>query len=121
MSRMKDTYIELVEGIQSIDVRMDQMLHLMKDMVLLEGKIETMEEEIRGRLDKMEASQVDSSKLVDRLIEMSMVVKGQASEAVTHRAQTGRENDFSDKQSWMDEPDDDAWPPPGCDVMDNRG
>lgn len=135
MSKMKDIYTELVDGIREIEdkqdemgeslskinERLDSLLHLMKDIVLLESKIEIMEKEIGGRLDKMEASQVDSSKLVDRLIEMAMINRGQAVEAVTHRAQARLENDFSNKQSWEDEPDEEVWPPPNCDVLDNLG
>ena len=65
MSKVK----ELNEHLSLLTHKMDSLLHLMKDMVLLEGKIESMEEEIRGRLERMEAAQVDSSKLVDRLID----------------------------------------------------
>lgn len=131
MSRMKnlDTRLGGLEGwhvahaeaMKSIACQLDQMLHLMKDMVLLEGKIETMEAEIVGRLNKMEASQVDSGKLVDRLIEMSMTQGGHAAEAVTHRAQSRLENDFSSKQSWVEEEEDDVWPPKNSDVMDSKG
>lgn len=111
---------ELMGGIQSLDHRMDQMLQLLKEMVLLEGKIEKMEEKIGGQLSRMEASQVDSGKLVDRLIEMSLVQQGHPGEAVTHRAQSRLDNDFSNKQSWTEEEEDDVWPPPDCDVMESR-
>ena len=119
MSKVK----ELNEHLSLLTHKMDSLLHLMKDMVLLEGKIESMEEEIRGRLERMEAAQVDSSKLVDRLIEMSMVTCGQPQEATVHRAQSRLEHaNFSDPQSWAEgEVDEDVWPPPGCDTMDVNG
>jgi predicted amino acid racemase len=121
MSRTKDEYAQLTEGIQSLGHRMDQMLQLLKEMVLLEGKIEKMESEIGGRLDRMEASSVDSGKLVDRLIEMSLVQQGHPGEAVTHRAQSRLESkDFSSIQSEIEEEEEDVWPPPNCDVMGIR-
>jgi hypothetical protein len=139
MSRMKDldmrltelyhwheqhekNFFTLQEGIASAACRMDQLLHLMQEMVGLEGRIERMEAEIGKKLDRMEASQVDSSKLVDRLIEMSMVQQGSATEAVTHRAQSRLENDFSSQQSWVeDEEEGDVWPPKNSDVMESKG
>jgi predicted amino acid racemase len=122
MNKMKDIYTELTEGIQSLDHRLDQMLQLLKEMVLLEGKIERMEEKIGVQLDRMEAAQVGSGKLVDRLIEMSLIQQGHPGEAVTHRAQTRLENnDFSNPQSWTEEVEEGVWPPPNCDVMESRG
>ena len=103
--------------------RMDQLLHLMKEMVSLEGHIDEVEGRILSRLDKLAASQVDSGKLVDRLIEMSMVTRGQSQDAVIHRSQARIESNFSDQNSWTaeEETPEDTWPPPGCDAMDVRG
>ena len=103
--------------------QLDQLLHLMKDMVQLEGHIDEVEERILSRLDKLVASQVDSGKLVDRLIEMSMVNKGQSQDAVIHRSQARIESNFSNENAWTseDKTPEDVWPPPGCDAMDVRG
>lgn len=131
MSRTKnlDTRLDGLEGwhvahaeaMKSIVRQLDQMLHLMQEMVGLEGRIEKMESEIGKKLDRMEASQVDSGKLVDRLIEMSMTQGGHAAEAVTHRAQSRLDNDFSSPQTWMEDEDEDVWPPKNADVMDSNG
>lgn len=137
MGKMKDIYGELVSGIQSIDVRqeeqgaclaevnnrLDSLLHLMSDMVKMEASIENMERTISERLDRMAAAQMDSGKLVDRLIEMSLVNRGQGDQAAIHRSQSRLDNNFSSPQSWEGDKEDpeDVWPPPGCDAMDVRG
>lgn len=136
MGRMKDVYTELTEGILSVDVRqmecnvsltainkrLDALLHLMSDMVKLEDSIKKMEENIERRLSRMEAAQVDSGKLVDRMIEMTLVQSGQPDQAVLHRAQSRLDQtSFSDPQSWAGEEQEDVWPPPGCDAMESRG
>lgn len=120
MSRTSDKLDTIAALVAEVSKKQDTFLRL---MVLLERKIESMEEvmeeEIRGRLERMEAAQVDSGKLVDRLIEMSLVNQGQAREAAIHRTQSRLENDFSNPQSWTDdEVKEDVWPPPGCDAMD---
>lgn len=127
MSRMKDLNTRL-DGLEvwqdlhsqtfaAVIAKLDALLHLMKDMVLLEGKIETLEETVLERLTRMEASQVDSGKLVDRLIEMTLVKQGQGADAAVHRAQSRLENDFSSRESWAaDETPEDVWPPPNSDV-----
>ncbi len=114
---------ESVRHITRIDEKLDALLHLMKEMVSLEGHIDEVEERILSRLDKLAASQVDSGKLVDRLIEMSMVTRGQSQDAVIHRSQARIESNFSNENAWTseDETPEDVWPPPGCDAMDVRG
>ena len=137
MSRMKDIYTELTQGIQSIEGhqeeqgvclaevnnRLDSLLHLMSDMVKMEASIENMERTISERLDHMAAAQMDSGKLVDRLIEMSLVNRGQGDQAAIHRSQSRLDNNFSSPQSWEaeKEPPEDIWPPPGCDTMELQG
>lgn len=137
MSRMKDIYTELTEGIQSIvdcqkehgvcleevDSRLDSLLHLMQDMVKMESRIESMERTISERLDRMAAAQMDSGKLVDRLIEMSLVNRGEGHQAAVHRSQSRLDNNFSSPQSWEGdkETEEDVWPPPGCDAVDVVG
>lgn len=136
MSRMKNVYTEITEGIQSIDARqadqnallsevnrrLDTLLHLMSDMVKLESKIEGVEKVIETQLSRMEAAQVDSGMLVDRLIEMTLVNQGQGHEAAMHRSQSRLENTFSSPQAWQeDDVKEDVWPPPDCDVMDIVG
>lgn len=136
MSRMKEVYMELSDGIQLLEVQqrecnvslvsvnkhLDALLHLMSDMMKLEDQIRKMEENIERRLSRMEAVQVDSSKLVDRIIEMTLVQAGKADQAVLHRAQSRLEQtSFSDPQSWAGEEQEDVWPPPGCDAMESRG
>lgn len=134
-----------------ISGHLTDLLHLMKDMVgkiektdaqvkecvtlnhmllgVLEGtgkridkQLDQMESDIQVRLSRMEAVQLDSGKLVDRLIEMSMVVKGQAEQAVQHRSQAGRDTGF---ETASNEDNDilkeEEWPPPGCDAMDVTG
>jgi hypothetical protein len=119
MSKMKALDLRLDE----IEGKMDGLLHLMSDMVKMEAQIKDMEEELRGRLDKLLAAQVDSGKLVDRLIEMSLVASGHGDQANVHRAQARLEqNSFSNAQTWEDdEPEEDAWPPPDSDCMDVVG
>jgi hypothetical protein len=132
MSKQLDKLEELVlavvklgrtmQRLFTVERKLDQLLHLLKDMVALEGHIDEVEESILSRLDKLAASQVDSSKLVDRLIEMSMVNRGQSQDAVVHRAQARVESNFSDVQSWTpDEQPEDVWPPKGCDAVDIQG
>lgn len=137
MGRMKDLYGDLVAGIQSIDVRqeeqgvclgevnnrLDSLLHLMSDMVKMESRIESMERTISERLDRMAAAQMDSGKLVDRLIEMSLVNRGEGHQAAVHRSQSRLDNNFSSPQSWEGdkETEEDVWPPPGCDAVDVVG
>jgi len=122
LSGMEEWHEVHSQAFATLAHKLDALLHLMKDMVLLEGKIESMEESVCERLARMEASQVDSGKLVDRLIEMTMVQQGQGTEAAVHRAQSRLDNNFSSPQSWTaDEPPEDIWPPPGADVMDIRG
>lgn len=132
MGRMKDlderlTYQDemldcLGTRYENLQHQMDQMLHLLADMVKMEDQIKKMEENIERRLSRMEAAQVDSSKLVDRLIEMSLVRSGQPDQAVLHRAQSRLEQThFSDPQSWAGDGEEDVWPPPGCDAMESRG
>ncbi len=119
----KDKVEEVGTCMSLVNSRLDQLLHLMKDMVQLESHIDEVEERILSRLDKLAASQVDSGKLVDRLIEMSMVNRGQSQDAVIHRSQARIESNFSDQNAWTeeDETPEDVWPPPGCDAMDVRG
>lgn len=137
MNKMKGIYEELVTGIQSIDIRqeeqgvclaevnnrLDSLLHLMSDMVKMESRIESMEKTIGERLDRMAAAQMDSGKLVDRLIEMSLVNQGQGNQAAIHRSQSRLDNNFSNPETWEGEkvPAEDVWPPPGCDTMELQG
>lgn len=136
MGRMKDIYGDLLEGIQEANLnatvmlgkldetnkRIDGLLQLMKEMVLMEGKIDKVETNIMERLARMEASQVGSSKLIDRIIEMTLVNQGDGHAAAVHRSQSRLENNFSSPESWApDEPDEDVWPPPGSDCVDLKG
>jgi hypothetical protein len=137
MGFMKGIYGDLVAGIQSIEVyqkeqeeslvginrRLDSLLHFMSDMVKMESRIESMERTISERLDRMAAAQMDSGKLVDRLIEMSLVNRGQGDQAAIHRSQSRLESNFSNPQSWEGdkESEEDVWPPRGCDAMDIVG
>ncbi len=136
MGRMKDIYAELTEGIMSANVtadhalkvleatnsRIDGLLQLMKEMVLMEGRIDKVESTILERLARMEASQVGSGKLIDRIIEMTLVNQGDSHGAAVHRSQSRLENNFSSPESWApDEPDEDVWPPPGSDCVDLKG
>lgn len=134
MSRMKDIYTELTQGIHSIEGwqtansqslkavehRIDGLLHLMSDMVKMEDQIRKMEENIERRLARMEAAQMDNGKLVDRLIEMTLVQAGQADQAVLHRAQSRLDTGYFDRPT-EEVVDEDVWPPPGCDAMESIG
>ena len=81
----------------------------------MEDQIKKMEGNIEQRLSRMEASQMDSGKLVDRLIEMSLVYSGKADQAVLHRAQSRL--DKTGFEAVDPSEDEDVWPPPGCDAM----
>lgn len=108
MSKMKD----LDTRLENLENKLDNLLHLMRDMVLLEGKIERLEEKIDGQIKT----------LLDRVVEMSMVQQGQPGEANVHRAQARLDNDFSNPQSWTeDKVEEDVWPPPNCDVVGING
>ena len=128
MSRMKEVYVELSDRLEDIDQKLDAQIHLLKDMVSLEDQIKTMEEKIQHRLTVLEAVQINSAKLVDRLIEMTMVVSGTPNSAVTHRAQARLER--PDLSTYWDDsmPPGDAdvspneeWPPAGHDAMNVTG
>lgn len=109
--------------LEEVDSRLDSLLHLMSDMVKMESRIESMERTISERLDRMAAAQMDSGKLVDRLIEMSLVNRGEGHQAAVHRSQSRLDNNFSSPQSWEGdkETEEDVWPPPGCDAVDVVG
>jgi hypothetical protein len=116
MGRIKE--IDMVlrnteESLGSVEDKLDRLLHLMQDMVRLEGKIQSLEEKIDGKVDK----------LTDRLVEMAMVKSGDTQAAVQHRAQSRLEtNDFSNQESWDEnEAKEEPWPPPGCNVMESIG
>ncbi len=125
MGRMKDVYADLVSGIQSVDVRvaelgvcmaetnnrLDSLLHLMNDMVKMEAKIESLEEKIDGQV-KM---------LLDRVVEMSMIQRGDMEQANVHRAQSRLESGHTSFDNWEKEEKKEDWPPPGCDAVDIRG
>ncbi len=135
MGRMKEVYVEITdmldclgnryENLQHVtertDKRIDGLLHLMTDMVKMEDQIRKMEENIEIRLSRMEAAQVDSGKLVDRLIEMTLVQSGQSEQAVLHRAQSRLDSGFFDRPHDRIEDQEDVWPPPGCDAMESIG
>lgn len=100
--------------------RLDGLLHLMTDMVKLEDQIKKMEENIEKRLSRLEASGASSSKLVDQVIEMSMVQAGQAAQAVLHRSQSRLDKKGFDSVEWgrqIEDEEEDVWPPPGYDAM----
>jgi hypothetical protein len=116
MGKMKE--IDLVlrsteEHLEAINQKLDSFLHLMKDMVSLEGKIEGLEEKIDKTL----------TRLTDQLIQMSMVQKGDSTAAVQYRAQTRLDNTFSSKESWEQEQEEkgDEWDSPDFDVVEMKG
>lgn len=113
----------IVRSVEGHNKRLDGLLHMMSDMVRVEDQIKKMEENIERRLSRMEAAQGDSVKLVDRLIEMTLVQAGQPDQAVLHRAQSrlDQNNNFFSQKDERVEEDEDVWPPPGCDAMESRG
>lgn len=116
MGHMKeiDRVLRDIDGrMESVDRQLGQLLHLMADMVQLEGKLERRFDEIKVLVGR-------SDKLVDRLLEMSMVQSGHPTEAVQHRAQTRIENQSTEREVWEDD-EEDVWPPKGCDSMEMNG
>lgn len=118
MGAMKDLDIRLddldsnlmivLHGLETVQKNQTAMLHLLQDMVLLESKIESMEDEIQGTI----------TKLLDRLIELSMVKQGEVQAANQYRAQT-RVVSPSVEDALEEEAEE--WPPKNCTVMDVRG
>lgn len=135
---MKDVYTDLTEGIQSVDVRceelgvcmaqlqdrMDGLVHFVKDLSetysIFLNRLQDVQDTVK-RMDQKLDNQVQ--KLLDRLIEMAMVNSGQPVEAVTRRVKGRIDSDFSDEDSWSvgDETPGDVWPPEGCDSMELKG
>lgn len=134
---MKDVYTELVEGIQSVDVRceelgvclsstndrMDNFTALVGDLITtysgFSHQLQQLQESVK-RIDTKLDHQVQ--KLLDRVIEMAMVNQGKPTEAAVHR--TKSDNAFSSQDAWSvvsEQNPDDVWPPPGCDTMELRG
>jgi hypothetical protein len=120
---MKDIYTQLTESMESIggrldslDTRLDHLIHLMADMVKMEKTIQDLETKIDHRIGR----------LMDQVVEMAMVQTGDADAAVRHRAQARLDKTlFSDPVSWdaQDTPgmEDGQWPPEGCDSMELKG
>jgi uncharacterized coiled-coil protein SlyX len=115
---------------KNLDIRLDEIeswnVCHSKAIKSLANKLEdqkTCMDFLHDRLDRMVTAQVDSSKLVDRLIEMSLVTRGEGEQAGVHRAQSRIEHsNFSNPQAWGEEEEqEDVWPPPGCDAMDVTG
>ncbi len=116
-----DQVAALGDCLDKSNKRMDGLLHLMSDMVKMEDQIKKMEENIEQRLSRMEAAHVDSGKLVDRLIEMTLVQSGQSEQAVLHRAQSRLDKTEGFGRFDSDQDETDVWPPPGCDAMESIG
>lgn len=102
MGAMKNLDVRL----RTIEEKLDLQLHLMQDMVKLEGKIERVETAIEGT----------QSRMMDRLVELAMVKQGAVQEATVHRAQSRLENQPVNTDEWEDK--EEKWPPEGCTVVD---
>lgn len=111
MGKMNDAFCDLVSGVQTIEI---EQVRQSKVMI---GIVQNLQE-LTVAVTALAAGQLDATKLVDRLIEMSLVVKGDSREAVLHRAQQKKDDTFAEMYP---ETPADEWPPPGCDAMDVRG
>lgn len=117
-----DDVKNLRTSVDDMNSRIDGVLHLLTEMVKMEDQIKKMEENIASRLSRMEASQLYAGKLVDSLIEMALVIKGEGQQAVIHRAQSRLDTGVHNPETWgHDIEDTEQWPPPGCDAMESIG
>lgn len=91
----------------------ENLLRVMGGQLALNAKRLT---ELKAVIDQSERTRSRSAdRMADRLIEMAMVQGGNSPVAASHRRSL-EENPVKD-DDWG-KPEEDQWPPPGCDVVE---
>jgi hypothetical protein len=112
---MKRFAMTLEDGQQEIR---GQLVQLAEKIVVVGEMVERVWQVVQ----RLQTNEETNRALVDRLIEMSMVQKGEVDAANIHRrTATPRVESHPQEEDWNPSPLDEEWPPDGCDSADLKG
>lgn len=115
MGRMKELAMDLEQG--QYDLRM-----ALRDVDTQVAAIAENVGRIWQVVERLKTNEETNRLLVDRLIEMSMVQKGEVDAANAHRRTAApRVEPHPQEEDWSPSPLDEKWPPDGCESADLKG